>query len=390
MKSRSHDQLPEGIEEALPAQARRLETLRRVVLDCFERWGYQLVIPPLVEFQGSLVAGGEALDRQTFRLTDQLSGRTLGVRTDITPQIARIDRQQMPQDQCVRLCYAGSVLRARPETLGGGRNPIQAGVELYGHDGVQSDLEVVLLLCDVLRTAGCDQWTLALGHAGVFHAVAEQAGWNDEQREQLLQILSRKSGADTKEWLAANPSDKKTIAAVQALLQLSGSREAVLDRASTELAGVRSAIEPALAWLREIAQAVQTQHPQVSVHFDLAEASGFHYESGAVFAAYREGHGQEIARGGHYDIQGERSATGFSLDLRTLLRSSALPATDARRIRAAYSTKSGWQQAVADLRAQGRTVVQAFSDDDSAAALECAEELIAEKGGWVVRPVEKS
>lgn len=381
------DPLPEGIEEALPEQARTLEAYRRQLLDCFERWGYALVSPPLVEFHDALVTGGDALDRQTFRLTDPLSGRTLGVRTDITPQVARIDRQQMPQDQAVRLCYAGSVLRAHPEILGGGRNPIQVGAELYGHDGMQSDAEIVLLLCAALQAAGCANWCLDLGHAGVFRALVEQTDWTLQERGELFELIQRKAHADLGAWLDARSANARIAEAIRRLPDLSGPDEDVLDRARREMEGAGGQILPALETLRAVAARVRHAYPEARLHFDLGEASGFHYESGLVFAAYMEGQGQEIARGGRYGAPGGRPATGFSLDLRTLARCGALDAGRPRRIFAAAGEDPALQDAVAELRAQGHTVVHGLGPEDSAEGFRCTEQLVNEGGAWVARPV---
>ncbi len=387
MKPLTSDQLPEGIEEVLPERARVLEACRRQLLDCFESWGYALVSPPLVEFRDALVTGGDALDRQTFRLTDPLSGRTLGVRTDITPQVARIDRQQMPQDQVVRLCYAGSVLRAHPEILGGGRNPIQVGAELYGHEGMQSDAEIVLLLCAALRTAGCARWCLDMGHAGVFRALVEQTDWNVRERDELFELIQRKAHADLGAWLDARSANTPVAEMIRRLPDLSGPDEKVLDRAVQEMEGVRERIQPALETLRVVAARVRDAHPEVQLHFDLGEASGFHYESGLVFAAYMEGQGQEIARGGRYGAQGERPATGFSLDLRTLARCGSLTVDERRRIYAMADEDPALQDAIAGLRLQGHTVVRGLGPEDSANESGCPEQLVNEDGAWVVRPI---
>ena len=387
MKPLTSDQLPEGIEEVLPERARVLEACRRQLLDCFESWGYALVSPPLVEFRDALVTGGDALDRQTFRLTDPLSGRTLGVRTDITPQVARIDRQQMPQDQVVRLCYAGSVLRAHPEILGGGRNPIQVGAELYGHEGMQSDAEIVLLLCAALRTAGCARWCLDMGHAGVFRALVEQTDWNVRERDELFELIQRKAHADLGAWLDARSANTPVAEMIRMLPDLSGPDEKVLDRAVQEMEGVRERIQPALETLRVVAARVRDAHPEVQLHFDLGEASGFHYESGLVFAAYMEGQGQEIARGGRYGAQGERPATGFSLDLRTLARCGSLTVDERRRIYAMADEDPALQDAIAGLRLQGHTVVRGLGPEDSANESGCPEQLVNEDGAWVVRPI---
>ncbi len=381
------EQLPEGIEESPPEQARILEAYRRELLDCFERWGYALVMPPLVEFRDALVAEGEALEHQTFQLTDTLSGRALGIRADITPQIARMDRQAMPHNALARLCYVGQVLRTHPEILGGSRNPIQAGAELYGHDGVQSDAEIVSLLCAALQAVSCRPWCLDLGHAGVFRALAEQTDWDAGERSELFELIQRKAKPDIGAWLDAHEASGKVAVAFRALPDLSGPDEEVLDRAGRELACVSAHMEPALERLRKVAARIRSLYPDVQLHFDLGEASGFHYESGLVFAAYVEGQGQEIARGGRYGVCSRRPATGFSLDLRTLLRCGALTVPAPSRIYAAWSKDPAQQAAINDLRTAGRTVVCSLDPDEAGQENACDERLVCEDGIWVVRPM---
>ena len=385
MKSIEYHQLPEGIEEALPRQAGELERHRRQVLDCFECWGYALVSPPLVEFHDALVTGKDALDRQTFRLTDTLSGRMLGVRTDITPQVARVDRQQMPQNRMVRLCYAGSVLRAYPEILGGGRNPIQVGAELYGHEGVRSDAEIVLLLCAALRVAGCTCWCLDMGHAGVFQALVGRMDWSAEERAELFGLVQRKACADLESWLSAHPAAEPVAKALRALPNLSGPGEEVLEQAAGELEGMGDWVAPALEVLHAVAGRVRRAYPEARIHFDLAESSGFRYENGLVFAAYMEGQGQEIARGGRYSVFGTRPAVGFSLDLRTLAQCGSLSVAGRRRVYAGEEDDTEQQEKILELRGQGHTVICGFGPEDNAQVFQCTQELVNEDGVWTVR-----
>ena len=387
MRPLAREQLPEGIEEALPEQAGILERHRGQLLACFAGWGYAPVAPPLVEFLETLTTGEETLDEQTIRLPDPLSGRMLGVRADITPQIARIDRQHMPQDQAVRLCYVGPVLRAHPEILGGGRNPVQAGAELYGHDGVESDAEIVLLLCAALRAAGCANWCLDMGHAGVFRAVAAHAAWDEAERREVFALIQRKAHPDIAEWLQARQTPANVADLVRALPTLAGPDDTVLEQALEALGEVREAVAGALASLRTVARQVRGAYPEARLHFDVAEASGFHYESGLVFAVYMDGEGQEIARGGRYRAQDARPAVGFSLDLRTLARCGSLPKHAPRRIYARRADDPRQQAAMDDLRAQGAQVICALDDADTAARLDCTEELVETGAAWVTRPV---
>ena len=380
--------LPDGIEEAPPDAARALEALRRGVLDCCARWGYRLVMPPLVEYPDAREVGGESLDRQTFGFTDPLDGRRLAVRADLTPQVARIDRRHLPQDRPARLCYAGTVLRVRPEVLGGGRSPLQAGAELYGHDGLGSDVEIVLLLCEILRGAGVGNWCLGLGHAGVFRALAAAASWSAAERAELFGHLQRKARPDIDDWLTAHPAEPEIARAVRSLPDLCGPDEEVLTRAGERCACLGGALAPILAALRGVAGRVRERHPEALLHFDLGEACGFGYERGLVFAAYVEGQGQEIARGGRYEAGAERPATGFSLDLRTLARCGRPPESPQRRVWAPAADDPGLQAAIEALRAEGCAVVRALDAADTPGRLGCGERLVREDGAWTARPAD--
>ena len=380
--------LPDGIEEVLPDAARALEALRRGVLDCCARWGYQLVMPPLVEYPEARELGGAPLERQTFGFTDPRDGRRLAVRADLTPQAARIDRQHLPQDRPARLCYAGTVLRVRPEVLGGGRSPLQAGAELYGHDGLASDAEIVLLLCELLREAGVGDWCLGLGHAGVFRALAAAAGWSAAERAELFGHLRRKARPDIDDWLAAHPAPPEIARAVRGLPDLCGPDEAVLARAAERCACLGGALEPMLETLRGVAARARERHPEARLHFDLGEAWGFRYERGLVFAAYVEGQGQELARGGRYEAGAGRPATGFSLDLRTLARCGRPPAAAPRRVWAPAADEPGLPAAIAALRAEGCAVVRALDAADTPGRLGCGERLVREDGAWTARPAD--
>ena len=378
--------LPDGLEDVLPDAAAALEALRRGVLDCCARWGYRLVLPPLAECPEAGGLGGEALERQSFGFTDPLDGRRLAVRADLTPQAARIDRQHLPQDRPARLCYAGTVLRVRPEVLGGGRSPLQAGAELYGHDGPQSDLEIVLLLCALLRGAGVGDWCLGLGHAGVFRALAAAAPWSAAERAELFGRLQRKARADIDDWLEAHPAPPAIARAVRGLPDLCGPDEEVLARAAECCACLGGALAPMLDALRAVAGRVRARHPEARLHFDLGEAWGFRYERGLVFAAYVEGQGQELARGGRYEAGPGRPATGFSLDLRTLARCASPPESPPRRVWAPAADAPGLEDAIGALRAEGCAVVRALDAADTPARLGCDERLVREDGAWTTRP----
>ena len=305
--------LPEYIEDILPAEAMRIEALRRKVLDLFFVNKYELVVPPLLEYMDSLLTGtGHDLELRTFKVVDQLSGRMMGVRADITPQVARIDAHLLNRKGVTRLCYCGSVLHTRPAAPGATREPIQIGAEIYGEAGVAADVEILELLCKALESAGARNARVDIGHVAVFRAIA---GKIDREREAgLFEALQRKDVP------ALNSLTKKLPAKVrEALLllpNLYGGAE-VLDEAEKRLPRIAE-VTKALATLRKLAKACK-----FPASFDLAELRGYHYHSGVVFDAYCDGLTGAVARGGRYDEVGKafgraRPATGFSIDLRSL------------------------------------------------------------------------
>jgi len=315
--------LPEGIEELLPPQAQQLESLRRRLLDLFASWGYELVIPPLVEYLDSLLTGtGNDLDIQTFKLTDQLSGKLMGVRADITPQVARIDAHRMgDREGPVRLCYQGAVLHTRGDGLGGSRSFTQIGAELYGHPTIESDAEMVCLMLEALDVSGIKQIYIDLGHVGIFRALSKEAGLSEEQETVLFDALQRKATPEVETFLAGLEIDSKVKTNIADLVWLNGGEE-VLEQARKKYSRMTD-VTKALDEVTHVAERVSKQRPDLQLHFDFAELRGFHYHTGVVFAAYQQGQGRAIAQGGRYDDIGKvfgraRPATGFSADLRAL------------------------------------------------------------------------
>ncbi len=290
--------LPEYVEDILPAEARRLEKARRRILDLFFAKKYELVMPPLLEFTDSLFTGtGHDLELRTFKVVDQYSGKTMGVRADITPQVARIDAHLLNRKGVTRLCYCGSVLHTRPLSPGATREPIQIGAEMYGNAAVAADVEVQALLCDALAAAGMKGVRLGIGHVAVFRSIAHTAKIDGEREK------TRGLGGKTRDALLLLP-------------ELYGDAK-VLDEAARKLPKI-AALENALATLRALAKACP-----VPASFDLAELRGYHYHSGVVFDAYCDGVSGVVGRGGRYDDVGKafgraRPATGFSIDLRAL------------------------------------------------------------------------
>ena len=386
--------LPEGIDELLPARARALESLRRALLDCYAGWGYQLVITPFIEFLESLLTGtGRDLDLQTFKLTDQVSGRQLGVRADITPQAARIDAHRLRHEAPTRLCYIGSVLRTRGDGFSGSRSPLQIGAELYGHAGVESDVEIVCLMMETLGLAGLSDIYLDLGHVGIYRALAEAAGLGERQEVDLFEALQRKAVAEIEELLAGFGLEHGMRDMLLALAELNGDDE-VLPRARTALAGAPAEVAAAIDYVEAVATQLRKSLPGLPVHFDLAELRAYHYQTGVVFAAFVPGEGQEVARGGRYDEIGEvfgraRPATGFSADLKTLMRlgsHSPLP------LDGAVLAPSGFEPAllakIDELRAAGTVVIRELpGQPGDPAQMGCAHRLDKQGEGWEIVPL---
>jgi ATP phosphoribosyltransferase regulatory subunit len=307
--------LPEFIEDILPAEAMRIERLRRKILDLFFDHDYELVMPPLIEYTDSLLTGtGHDLELRTFKVVDQLSGRMMGLRADITPQVARIDAHLLNREGVTRLCYCGSVLHTRPAGPAATREPIQIGAELFGDAGVEADLEILRLLCRALELAGVRDGRIDIGHVSVFRAIAHAAAVPSQAESELFEALQKKDVPELRS--LTRKLDAKTREALLALPELYGGPE-VLEAAEKKLPKIAE-LTRALGALRKLAKACS-----LPVSLDLAELRGYHYHSGVVFDAYCDGVAGAVARGGRYDEVGKafgraRPATGFSIDLRSL------------------------------------------------------------------------
>jgi len=386
--------LPEGIEELLPAQARQLEQLRRELLDLFSSWGYELIIPPFIEYLDSLLTGtGHDLDLQTFKLIDQPSGRLLGLRADMTPQAARIDAHRLQREAPTRLCYLGTVLHTLPDGFAGSRSLMQVGAELFGHAGAESDVEILALMVATLTLTGIDDLYIDLGHVGIYRALAADAGLDDDQEAFLFDALQRKAIPEINEFLRQLELSTAQRERLAGLATLNGGTE-TLERARALLEGSGDAAQLALENLERIAALVQQRLPDVALHFDLAELRGYQFHTGVVFAAFVADHGQEIARGGRYDNIGKvfgraRPATGFSTDLRSLMRLGArrMPAA-AGAIVAPVDDDPALAQRVRTLRAQGERVVQQLpGQGGSFAEMDCDRILRWNGSDWVVEAI---
>ncbi len=379
--------LPEHIADVLPAQARRIEELRRELLDMARTYGCELVMPPLLEHLDSLLSGtGQALDLKTFKLVDQLSGRTLGVRADTTPQVARIDAHLLNRQGLTRLCYCGPVLHTRPDGMNATREPLQFGAEIYGHAGLEADLEVQEMALDAVRLAGLQGVTLDLGDARLMRGVLEGVSLEPRALGALIAALAAKDAAELTQLSSQLPQTVR--AGLHALLSLYGdvSVLATARQALPDNTMIRAALDD-LQWLA--AHFTQT-HPELRLSFDLADLSGYAYYSGVRFALYASGFSDSVVRGGRYDEVGavfgrKRPAVGFSLDLKALLALSPdLPLRAA--IRAPWGEDPGLRTAIRRLRERGETVVCVLpGHEHEHDEFNCDRELVSVDGQWVVR-----
>jgi ATP phosphoribosyltransferase regulatory subunit len=382
--------LPEGIEELLPPQAERLERLRRDLIDQLHSWGYELVVPPFIDYLESLLTGtGNDLKLQTFTLTDQISGRQMGIRADMTPQVARIDAHQLGRETPTRLCYLGTVLHTRPDSFAGGRSPLQCGAELYGSDNVESDIEVIRLMLATLEKTGIQDAHLDLAHVGIFRGLVQQAGLNEQQEGQLFDALQRKAVPEINSLLDEWALDAPQAAMLRALVDLNGGSE-VLDEAAKVFVPASDAVRESLADLKQIAVSLQNYLPGTPLFFDLAELRGYHYHTGVMFSAYLPGHGQAIAWGGRYDDIGRvfgraRPATGFSTDLKQLVLLTDMQADSVDMIFAPANADAALQEKIDTLRAQGeRVVCELPGQQGGASEMGCSRKLEQQDGQWEV------
>jgi len=380
--------LPEYIEDLLPGEAARVESLRRRILDLFFVHGYELVVPPLLEYVESLLTGtGHDLDLRTFKLVDQLSGRLLGLRADITPQVARIDAHLLNRKGVARLCYAGTVLHTQPSGLLRTRDPMQIGAEIYGHAGLESDIEIQALMLRALQEAtGVDGVHLDIGHVSVFRALITRAGATAEQEAELFQVLQAKDVPALRDLSIG--LDAQTRNALLLLPELYGGPE-VLAVAHKRLPAYPE-LTACLDALARIARELDGDVKELC--FDLAELRGYHYHSGVVFAAYAGNRPDAIARGGRYDEVGRafgraRPATGFTMDLRELAQMAKEEPKPLRILAPYRPADTALQSEIARLRARGAVVVPDLPDHEAhRAELECSQELVQRDGAWKLMP----
>lgn len=376
--------LPEYIEDILPAGAQRIESLRRSILDLMRGHGYELVVPPMIEYLESLLSGsGYDMDLKTFKLVDQLSGRLMGLRADITPQAARIDAHLLNRKGVTRLCYSGPVVHTLPPGLGGSRELLQIGAEIYGHAGLESDVEIQRLMLESLAAAGIGRVKLDLGHMGVIRGLAALAGLQDQAESELFRALQARD-VPALEALSGG-LDGGVRAGLQALPELYGGNE-VLVQARRRLPG-DARILRALDDLERLSQSLGSLVPDLGL--DLCEVRGYHYHSGVVFAAYAPGSAQALALGGRYDEVGKafgraRPATGFSADLRLLVQVAG-PGPEHSAVRAPHGDDPLLAEKIRMLRAAGEIVVVELPGHEDARDEDgCDRELVLRAGKWEV------
>ena len=375
--------MPAGMDEWLPPAAWRLEQIRRQVLDIFRSWGYEYIEPPVVEYLDALLVGaGDELDLQTLKVVDQRSGRLLGVRADMTSQAVRVDAHSRPVEGIARLCYAGDLVFANPASSVDTRAQLKAGAELFGTTSLNADAEVIALMIEVLAAADVHNPVIVLGHMGIYQALLAQLELSDSERAALFAAVQSKAETDIRELLPAGPV-ADALVALPALMGASS----VLDEARELLGAAGEVALEALSQLNELAAAVSSRAPQVSVRFDLSELAGYGYHNGPVFSAYHADQGQALARGGRYDgIGGEfgraRPATGFDVSLKALVTA----ATPEAAIWAPWvnaEQRAGLEKQVRELRSAGEIVVMAIDETDQAPDI-CTQELVPDGAEWTL------
>ena len=377
--------LPDHIADVLPSEARHIEEIRRDLLDMARCYGYELVMPPLLEHLESLLSGtGEALDLQTFKLVDQLSGRMMGLRADSTPQVARIDAHLLNRAGVTRLCYCGPVLHTRPSGTNATREPLQFGAEIYGHGGLEADLEILTLALDSLKAAQVGSISVDMADAGIVHTVLKDAGLTSTELANVHSALAAKDASELQTLTRHLPA--VTAKALQDLVQLYGDASVLAEarKVLPDLPGIQRGLDH-LQWL-------SSHIDDAKVTFDLADLRGYAYYSGVQFSVYAPGASDALARGGRYDEVGsvfgrKRPAVGFSLDIKAVVGAAAVRPLRAA-IRAPWGEAPALRSAIAGLRRQGETVVCVLPGHESEVdEFQCDRELVQAAGQWVVTAI---
>lgn len=379
--------LPAGITEILPQEARQLESLRRQIIDLYTSWGYEFVVPPMLEYLESLLVGaGKTVDLQTFKIIDQLSGRLMGIHADMTPQVARIDARRLKRSWPTRLCYLETVLHTRPNNFAGSRSPLQLGAELYGYEGIAADIELIALMLATLNKMGIPQFYIDVGHVGIYQGLVQQVQLSAAQKKQLADAIKRKASAEIKTLLSQWQLPSALQNHLNALIYLHGD-SSILSQAHQQFATASRQVHRALEALEQL----QAHFSSVPLYFDLSESRGYSYHTGLVFAAYVPKHGQAIAKGGRYDDLGEaflgyrRPATGFSANLITLMSLLPAPSAQVQAIFAPAHTDEALSALVHQLRQQGHIVIQGLPQQQGdARTMGCAQEIRFQQNQWQV------
>ncbi len=384
--------LPDGFEEILPADAGRLEQLRSRLLKVFSCWGYELVIPPMIDFlQTLLIGSGHDLDLQTFKLTDQLSGELLGIRADMTPQVARIDAHHLSGERPNRLSYVGTVLHSVGDPLEKTRSPMQIGAELYGHQGIESDIEIIQLMLEILAVSGLQEVHLDLGHVSIFRELAKFAELSEQQETELFDVLQRKARPELAQIVSHYSCKQQVKELFLKLPELNGDID-ILSKAKDCLAIAGDKVQKSLFELQEITGKLAVNYPLLPISFDMAELRGYRYHTGVVFSAFVPEVGKEVARGGRYDNIGSvfgraRAATGFSSDLKLLTSISRNMYTneEQEKIFAPAVDDPDLSEYIKELRAEGNIVIQQLSGQSADAKVMQCTKIIEKQGqSWQV------
>ncbi|MBC6413706.1 MAG: ATP phosphoribosyltransferase regulatory subunit [Chromatiales bacterium] len=385
--------MPENIDDILPVDAKRLEVIRRQLLDLFDSWGYNLVNPPIVEFLESLVAANEdELLLQTFKLTDQLSGKTLGVRADMTPQIARIDAHALSANKINRLCYYGAVLKTKPEGVGRSRTPIQFGAEIYGYKGIESTIEIIQLMLKTLKLAGAKQSLLSLGHVGIYLELIKATKLQTEQNNALIPLLHAKAKHEIYAYLKEVQLSERQIEWFTDLCDCNGDIT-VLKTAQSRYSDISDKMTRLLSELKTVADSLSAHTDKILL--DLSELPCYHYEAGIVFSAFALDLKQEVARGGCYDGVGEpfgraRPAVGFSGDIKLLLdinqNNAAHTVKNQSAIFAPRITDPQLQEVIATTRERGDRVIMQLGNEQ-AHECGCDRQFVKTGNQWIIETI---
>lgn len=385
--------LPDGIEEILPPDALAVEQLRQSILALYYSWGYELVMPAMIEFTDSLLTGtAHSLQRKTFTLVDQISGRLMGVRSDMTPQVARIDAHQLASKGTSRLCYCGHLIHAQADGLNPSRSPLQIGAELFGNPSIEADIEVVCLMLETLQRIPLHKVSIDLGHVGIFRSLFEHSALDKSLEGRLFDMLQRKSIPELQNFLQQQDISDDSRRQFCQLALLNGDVD-IIQEAREIFKDTSADCHHALDHIEAVARGIQQRYPEVLIHCDLSELRGYEYHTGLVFAAFLPGQGREIARGGRYDEIGSvfgvaRPATGFSADLLALYQLSSDKPDTSPAILAPNRDDAELFQLINQLRDQGQRVIIDLSNGEESPQQQACHQVIMYNGEkWVVNEV---